>query len=244
MIVIYDGSFEGFLTLVYEVYYQKLKPKKIVKELPNSLILDDIRVIESDEIKSLKVLEGLKKRFAQKNFEVIFHIFMCDSVEFELDLLHFIILGFKSQKELENINYPFVFNIQNLQKELFRYSHKMSGFIRFMELDDGTLYGKIETKFNIVYHLGTHFSERFNNQNYIIHDIKRKLAFVKIGNTHQVQEVATFDKPTMSVNEEKFSNLWKTFFASVAIQSRENKKLQKQMVPLIYRTFMTEFKED
>jgi len=232
------------LTLVYEVYYQKLKPKKILKELPNSLILDDIRVIESDEIKSLKVLEGLKKRFAQKNFEVIFHIFMCDSVEFELDLLHFIILGFKSQKELENINYPFVFNIQNLEKELFRYSHKMTGFIRFSELEDGTLYSKIETKFNIVYHLGIHFSERFNNQNYIIHDIKRKLAFVKIGNTHQVQEVASFDEPTMSVNEEKFSNLWKTFFASVAIQSRKNVKLQRQMVPLLYRTFMTEFIEN
>ena len=243
MIVIYDGSFEGFLTLVYEVYYQKLNPKKILKELPNSLILDDIRVIESDEIKSLKVLEALKKKFTKKHFETIFHIFMCDSVEFELDLLHFIILGFKSQKELENINYPFVFNIQNLEKELFRYSHKMTGFIRFSELEDGTLYGKIETKFNIVYHLGTHFSERFNNQNYIIHDIKRKLAFVKIGNTHQVQEVATFDEPTMSVNEEKFSNLWKTFFASVAIQSRKNLKLQRQMVPLIYRTFMTEFIE-
>ena len=92
-----------------------------------------------------------------------------------------------------------------------------------------------------MYHLGNHFLERFNNQNYIIHDVNRKLAYVKIGDTHQVQEVATFDEPIVSQNEEKFSNLWKTFFTSVAIKSRENKKLQKQMVPLLYRTFMTEF---
>lgn len=241
MIVVYDGSFEGFLTLVYEVYYQKLTPVTILREVPNRLILDDIVVIEYQEEKSVKVLEALKKKFTKKHFETIFHIFMCDSVEFELPLLHFIILGFKSQKELENINHTFILNIQNLQRELFRHSHKMTGFIRFVELDDGTLYGKIDTKFNVVYHLGTHFLERFNNQNYIIHDLKRKLAFIKNESFCGVQEVATFDEPTISANEEKFSNLWKTFFASVAIESRTNKKLQRQMVPLLYRTFMTEF---
>jgi len=241
LIVLYDGSFEGFLTLIHEVYYQKITPTKILKILPNELVLDEIYTIQTDEIQSAKVLIGLKKKFTKKHFETIFHIFMCDSVEFELPLLHFIILGFKSQKELENINYLFVFNIENLQKELFRHIHKMSGFIRFMELDDGTLYAKIETKFNVVYHLGNHFLARFNNQNYIIHDVNRKLAYVKIEDTHQVQEVATFDEPILSQNEDKFSNLWKTFFMSVAIKSRENKKLQREMVPLLYRTFMTEF---
>ncbi len=243
MIVVYDGSFEGFLTLVYEVYYQKLKPETILKEIPNSLILDEIRVIESSTEKSLKVLEALKKKFIKKHFETIFHIFMCDSVEFELPLLQFIILGFKSQKELDNINHRFILNIQNLQRELFRHSHKMTGFIRFIELDDGTLYGKIDTKFNVVYHLGRHFLERFNNQNYIIHDLNRKLAFIKNESFKGVQEVASFEEPTISQNEEKFSNLWKTFFASVAIESRTNKKLQRQMVPLLYREFMTEFIE-
>ena len=29
MILVYDGTFEGFLSLVYEVYYEKLKPIKI-----------------------------------------------------------------------------------------------------------------------------------------------------------------------------------------------------------------------
>ncbi len=244
MIVVYDGSFEGYLSLVHDVYYEKLKPIKILKKLPDTLILDDIKEIDFQKEKSDKVLQALKTKFTKSNFEMIFHIFMCDSVEFELDLLHYIILGFKDQRELSNINYPFVFTLQGLQKELFRHGHKMTGFTRFSELDDGSLYAKIETKFNVVYHLGNHFLARFNNQNYIIHDVNRKLAYVKIGDTHQVQEVATFDEPIVSQNEEKFSNLWKTFFTSVAIKSRENKKLQKQMVPLIYRTFMTEFIEN
>ena len=39
MILVYDGSFEGFLSLVYDVYYEKLAPIKIYKTLQNEIIL-------------------------------------------------------------------------------------------------------------------------------------------------------------------------------------------------------------
>ena len=243
MTLVYDGTFEGFLSLVYEVYYKKFQVEKILREFPATLILDDIITIEYDEKKSLKVLESLKLKFTKKNFSVILNVFMCDSKEFELNLLHFIIAGFKNQKQLENINLPFVQNLQNLQKELFRHNHKMTGFTRFIELDDGLLYAKIDSKFNVVYFLGQHFLKRFNNQRYIIHDLKRQIAFIKENSFVGVQNVAEFETPKVSVNEEKFSKLWQTFFASVSIESRKNKKLQRQMVPLLYRTYMNEFND-
>ena len=121
MIIIYDGSFESFLTLIYEVYYQKLDVKSIQKELPQSLF-DDIYEIQFDESKAIKVLDALKQKFIQKHFEMILNIFMCDSVDFEIDLLQYIIMGFKDQKQLNNINHSFVFNLQRLQKELFSLS--------------------------------------------------------------------------------------------------------------------------
>ena len=43
-------------------------------------------------------------------------------------------------------------------------------------------------------------------------------------------------------NEEKFQKLWKSFFKGVTINERKNLKLQTQMVPLLYRTYMSEFK--
>jgi probable DNA metabolism protein len=241
MILIYDGTFETFLSLVYEVYYKKLKPTSILKEYPDTLILEDIKEIEFNETNSLKVLDALKVKFEKQNFNMIFNIFMCDNDSFEMDLLHYIILGFKDQGELKNINHPAVFNLQNLQSELFRYNHKMTGFLRFEELEDGTLYAKVDSKFNIVYFQGKHFFKRFNNQSFIIHDIKRKLAFIKNDSFKGIQKVTDFDIPTVSKNEEKFKKLWKTFFDSVAIETRENKKLQQQFVPLIYRTYMSEF---
>jgi len=241
MIVAYDGNFESFLTLIYEVYYSQLQVTQIQKELPKSLFLDDIIQIEVDEQKALKVLKALEEKFQKEYFETIFNIFMCDSVEFEMDLLHYIILGFKDQKELNNINNSCGFNIQKRQRELFRMGHKMTGFVRFIELEEGTLYAKVETKFNIVYFLGKHFLKRLNNQNFIIHDIKRELAFIKSDSFTGMQSVASFDIPQYSKDEEKFQKLWKTFFDSVAIESRRNEKLQSQWVPLIHRVYMNEF---
>lgn len=241
MTLIYDKTFESFLTLIYEVYYSKLQVTQIKKQMPETLFLDEMIEIQKDEEKYTKVLKALQIKFQKEHFETILNIFMCDSVEFEMDLLAFIILGFKNQKELNNINNMSVFNIQNLQRELFRLNHKMTGFVRFVELEDGTLYAKVETKFNVVYFLGKHFMKRLNNQNFIIHDIKRGLAFVHNEFAKGVQNVSSFDIPNYSKDEQKFQKLWKTFFDSVAIESRENKKLQQQWVPLIYRVYMNEF---
>lgn len=242
MILLYDGTFEGFLSLVYEVYYKKLKPIKIYKTLPNEMIFEEILEINTSIDDATKVLNAIKTKFPNELIQRILNIFMCDSKEFELYLLEYIIIGFKDSKQLYNINNSCVFYINNLEKELFRNVHKMTGFVRFEELDDKSLYAKVESKFNLVYFLGKHFLKRFNNQNFIIHDINRKLAFVKMQNDFSVQEVAFFDEPNYSSSEQKFQKLWKSFFSAVAINERINPKLQRQMVPLLYRTYMSEFK--
>lgn len=241
MILFYDGSFEGFLTLVYEVYYKKWLPNKIIKNYPSNLILEELIKIETNEEKATKVLKAIEDKFPKKAFELVRNIFFCDSKEFELNLLKYLILGFKDKNELFNITNKEVMLLDELQKELFRHVHKMYGFTRFKELDDGTLYAKIETKFNVVYFLGRHFFKRLNNQKYIIHDINRKIAFIKNDSYLGIQTIASHEEPTLSLDEEKFDKLWKTFFDSVTIKSRENKKCQRNFVPLLYRTYMNEF---
>lgn len=242
MILVYDGTFEGFLSLVYEVYYKKLKPTKIYKTLPNEILFEETLEINSSKESGIKVLNAIKTKFPKELIQRILNIFMCDSKEFEMALLEYIIIGFKDSKQLYNINNSCVFYLNNLEKELFRVTHKLTGFIRFEELEDKTLYAKIESKFNVVYFLGRHFLKRFNNQNFIIHDINRKLAFLKIQSDYSIKEVTFFDEPNYSSNEQKFQKLWKSFFSGVTINERTNLKLQTQMVPLLYRTYMSEFK--
>jgi probable DNA metabolism protein len=244
MILIYDNSFEGFLSLVYCVYYEKLKPNKIYKKLPTEIIFEEINNIETNEENSKKVFISLKKKFPKNILQRILNIFMCDTKDFEMQLLEFIIIGFKNQKEFLNINNSCVFYINNLEKELFKNVHKMYAYTRFEELEDGSLYAKVDCNFNVVYFLAKHFIKRFNNQNFIIHDIKREIAFIKNENLVQIENISSFETPNYSQNEEKFQKLWKSFFNAVSIKERENKKLQQNQVPLIYRTYMNEFFKD
>lgn len=241
MRVLYDGSFEGFLCIVHSYYYDKLRPTSILQEASKTLCFEESVTIVSDTAKASKVLVALKEKFTKPNFEKILTIFMCDTKEFELDLLHFIIIGFKNQKELGNINHASIFAINCLIKEYYSLYHKMSGFLRFVELDDGTLYARVESKFNILMPLARHFNQRFNNQSFIIHDLERKLAYLHTEQFQGIQEILDYQAPKVSENEEKFATLWQKFFESISIKQRHNPKLQQQFVPLIYRTFMTEF---
>ena len=241
MILLYDGSFEGFLSLVYEVYYEKLSVDAIVKELPKTLLFERFHEVYTNETNARKVLEAITKHFTKEQQRTICNIFLCGSREHEMALLEYIRIGFKNQKELRNITNANLFYIQNLEKELLSLVHKMYGFTRFEELEDGTLYAKIETKFNIVPFLGDHFAKRLGNIPFIIHDVKRSLAFIKNDDIREIRSIASFDAPTYSDDEEKFKALWKTFFKSATVESRYNPKLQKSWVPLLYRTYMSEF---
>lgn len=241
MTLLYDGSFEGFLTLVYTVYYEKVTPTEIIKERPLETLFDTFNVIETDTHKAMKVLEALQAKWTKQNLQMVYNIFLCDTRDFELDLLNYIKLGFKSQKQLQNLNHDFVFNLTKLQKELFRFQHKMIAYARFEELEDKTLYAKIDGKFNVIHHLGRHFAKRFNTERFIIHDIKRSLAFLHTEQGKSIQRVYDYEEPTLSASEVKFQRLWKTFFKHVSIESRENLKLQQNHVPLLYRALMTEF---
>ena len=131
MILVYDGTFEGFLSLVYEVYYEKLKPIKIYKTLPNEMIFEEIKIVETIKSNAIKVLNAIKAKFPKDIVCKILKIFMCDTKEFEIDLLEYIIVGFKDTKQLFNINNSCVFFLNSLEKELFKNVHKMTGFTRF-----------------------------------------------------------------------------------------------------------------
>ncbi|AFL68401.1 TIGR03915 family putative DNA repair protein [Sulfurospirillum barnesii] len=241
MVVFYDGSFEGFLTLVYEVYYAKLHVSAIIKKMPERLVFESVHEVFSDDVKASKVLNALKKHFSKENQRTIFNIFLCDTKAHERSLLEYIRTGFKNTRLLGNITNPHLFYIQNLEKELLSLVHKMYGFTRFEELEDGTLYAKIETKFNILPFLGEHFFKRLGKIPFIIHDVRRSLALMKDESSMQIHSIASFDAPIYSQNEAHVKELWKRFFKATAIQSRHNPKLQKNLVPLLYRTYMSEF---
>jgi probable DNA metabolism protein len=117
----------------------------------------------------------------------------------------------------------------------------MNAYLRFEELEDKTLYARIAPPRNVLPLMGGHFRTRLRGENFILHDTARSIALLHREGESSLVRVESFETPTLSVEEASFRRLWKTFFDSVAIESRLNPALQRSHVPLKYRTYMSEF---
>ena len=105
------------------------------------------------------------------------------------------------------------------------------------------LFSEIEPANDILEMLGTHFQDRFQGENWMIYDKKRKKAMI-----HPVQSACTViqnvqPKVTDQTpgNPEIYEDLWRVFCSAITIPERKNTALQQQLLPLKYRRNMVEF---
>lgn len=237
----YDGTFEGFLSLINESYLQKSLPDAITSEEAEPSLIDEQMWIETDEAIARKVARSLQEKFPKEAFQRIKHAFLCDDSHPERELLLYIRLGFKSPHYLDDFAHPIVYAIHAHERRVLSTLHKMNAYLRFEELEDKTLYARIAPPRNVLPLMGGHFRKRLRGENFIIHDTARSIALLHQWGESRMMSIASYDIPTLSSEEEKFRSLWKTFFERVAIESRINPKLQQSHVPLKYRTYMSEF---
>ncbi|MBO5112249.1 MAG: DUF4130 domain-containing protein, partial [Lachnospiraceae bacterium] len=90
-----------------------------------------------------------------------------------------------------------------------------------------------------------HFADRLPLENFVIHDEVRNIFAVHPAGKEwflmQGKEGMELPDHCFSAGEEKYSELFCSFFHTIAIKERHNKELQRGMLPLRYRKYMTEF---
>ena len=101
--------------------------------------------------------------------------------------------------------------------------------------------GRIDTL--VLELLAPHFSDRFPNENWMIYDKKRqKVLAHEQGGECTVYIQAVLNTQEMDpVQSDEYENLWKAFCSHITIPERKNPGLQRQFVPLKFRSNMPEF---
>jgi len=116
---------------------------------------------------------------------------------------------------------------------------KMYGLLRFKACADGVLYAPFEPDCDIAELIAPHFAARLRNEKFIIHDVKRKKAFLYNG-----KECMTvpLDKAEiyLSDDEEAFSSLWKRYYEAANIAMRPHEKQMKGYMPVRYWKYLPE----
>lgn len=117
--------------------------------------------------------------------------------------------------------------------------HRFHGFLRFMESASGALYAPISPDNDICDLLVPHFRARLPQFPFVIHDVGRKKAAVYDG---EHTFIAPLDRAeiALSADEEHWQALWRDYYASVNIPSRERLKQMRGYMPVRYWKFMPE----
>lgn len=102
-------------------------------------------------------------------------------------------------------------------------------------IDDRFLYAEISPDNNILELLSKHFQKRLKNELWIIKDTNRNI--LSIYDTKKYHIISSENIKLLALennNDNTYENLWCTFFKTIAIKERENKKCQMSFMPKKY----------
>ena len=75
-------------------------------------------------------------------------------------------------------NNDIIILVDKYYKRVAQEAHMFTGFVRFKEIAPLSFYAQIEPVHNILPIILNHFTIRFSDQNFIIHDLKREIAII------------------------------------------------------------------
>lgn len=248
-VVVFDGSFNGFLTTVFEVYDSKMVEPDIRRHAVSGSLFDDYREIATDDQKAARVLRKLDQILSKNAMMQLYKTFLCELVGIDNTLLRYVqyVIGSKHGVE-NNYGHADVLMVKQLSKKVDREKHRMEAFVRFQLTKDSLYYAIIQPDFNVLPLISSHFKNRYADQRWLIYDGRRKYALYY--NLEEVSEVTidfiadtenSEDKNTVyDESENLYQELWKHYFESVNIKARKNTKLHIQHMPKRYWKWLVE----
>ncbi len=249
-ILICEDSLEGVFSAVYYAYekhYRFETTSLQVSEEENLRLFASYEHVENDMEKTKKVINCLKRRFGEEAFYILCQALASTEPQKATAVYRTIAKGLllsRADKVLERYADADVQMVQKLKLSVWHEMHHLFGFLRFREMKGGILFSEIQPKYRVLPYLAEHFSDRFPNERFLIYDSGRELFAVhEAGAPWFLAEASYFEKEKLEESEKEgwYQELFRHFCHTISIEERGNDALQKSMLPLRFRPYMTEF---
>lgn len=264
----FDGSFEGMLTAFAAALRQGAESAGFAAEgMPGGegngdlFAAPPLRVASAPEEAAL-LLNGVRRRISDTAADRVMHVWWAERPELFTPLYEYLALGFRHGGSVDGYRtHPAVRTVLHAAGKVAGESHRLKGLLRFRELADGSLYAPVTPDANVVLTLGWHFRRRLAGERWVIHDLRRSLGVFWDGKRLDACEVtagpAVAVDPAVPENgtaalslaesagvyhvrEARVQQLWRGFFAHVAIPERINPVLQRRCMPRRYWAHLVE----
>ena len=252
IIFVYDHTFEGLLTALFDAYVRRTFPDKLLHETePLPLFYNELYRVTTCTEKAERVWKALCRKLSKQATALITYCWLSESSEAPMLLMKYMKQIFDSKHSITtDFTNPVTLAVTQLGRKVSGERHRILQFIRFQKLADGTYFGIIEPLYNVLSLTIRHFQDRFADQPWLIYDVKRQYGYyydlkemkeVTFENPQQAHLVTGMLNESLMANDEKlFRQLWKTYFKAICIKERWNPRKHRQDMPVRYWKYLTE----
>ena len=250
-IFVYDKTFEGLLTAVFDAYSRRSFPDLLLAEgEPFPLFYDEAVTIYTDDVKVDRVWKGLQKKISATALSVITVTWLSELPQADLLLFRYIRKAIDAPRTIElNFGDPDVLEVAKIWKKVTNERLRVMQFLRFQKAADGTFFAAVKPIYNGLPLTRSHLTDRFADQCWLIYDLQREYGYYY--DLKETTEVRFEEKEAhllsgllseelMDADEKLFQQMWKTYFKSIAIKERLNPKLHRQHMPARFWKYMPE----
>ena len=238
LIYLYDGTFLNLISLINNLLKFKIKPLNICDENKyiSSLLEEPVRLeLEQVKISNMKISSNILK--------TIYYVFLSEEENKELIIYYFWLNSLKYQNKIFYMrNLKCVSSALKISKYVNNENHKLKGFLRFREINNHILYAEISPTNNVLELLSKHFAKRLKNEYWIIYDIGRNRYSIYDKKRYYIvsKDNINLDNIKLDKEEKDIENLWLTFFETIGIEERKNKRCQMNFMPKKYWKYIIE----
>ena len=234
----YDSTFNGFLSVVFEIYRQHLDVGEIHpdrSDSPCNLFMQPFR-IETSEESAQRLKRAISNQASPEILSTLDAAFRSEEDGIEMKILAYLrkmFLGTDptyAKNPTSDEMLPIFMTARSVRREV----GGMLGMVRFNRMPDGTYFSEIEPKYDILELLIGHFRGRFANERWVIYDSKRGFGVYYDGKNPVEMSIPNIRQVSAMNSSDNFVQLWQDYYKSSAIKERENPKLMKQCLPVRY----------
>lgn len=251
MLLLYDNTFEGFLSVVFECYSRKTEPVDICPETHHqeAMFIRKENIV-TDSMHADRVWKGLQKKLTPETSQLPYSAFLSGEKGIEMALYRFIRMAFSSPIPITgNYGDPDVLMVRKAARRVMKEAMRMLQFIRFQRTRDDIYFAPISPAYDVMPLILKQFKNRFADQLWLIYDLRRDYGFFY--DRQNTQEVVMAEKSFNAVNgaipsgllqedEAIYGQMWNDYCQNITIRERLNLKLQRQHMPKRYWKFLPE----
>lgn len=237
--LVYDGSFAGFLTCIGESFRRKEYPFYFLDPKARQYSLYPLREVSTDQALAKSVYQALEEKISPAFRRLVTYSFLTCLPQRERHIFDAVYLGFLGALP-QDLTDDRILILTRAVHHLTGEAHQLKGFVRFSDYG-GVLVGEITPKNRVLPLLRPHFCQRLSGEAFLLYDKAHREGLFYADHKWKIRPVEHLDLAEPEQAELECRALWRSFYQTIAIESRYNPKLRMSNLPKRYWENMTEF---